>query len=69
MGVKCGLSCEIFGVAYSPPLGNYQLVSEPDASFKGLTTQTEVGRRIQKDEGIGGGQPQREGSGEATRQE
>jgi hypothetical protein len=61
------LSCEILGVAYSLPLGNYQLALESDASFKGLKTQSEVRRRIPKDEEEGGGKQQREGSGEATR--
>jgi hypothetical protein len=43
------------------------LISEPSASFKGLTTQSDVGKRIPKDEGEGDGQQQQgEGGGEAT---
>jgi hypothetical protein len=31
---KFMLSCDFSGVTYSPPLGDYQLVSEPDTSFE-----------------------------------
>jgi hypothetical protein len=68
LGFESVLSCEKYKCClFTLPLDNYQLISEPSASFKGLTTQSDVGKRIPKDEGEGDGQQQQgEGGGEAT---